>query len=189
MLTDTTLRKARPGEKPITLADEKGLFLLIAPTGGKLWRFRYRHAGKQKLLAVGVYPEVSLAQARERRDEARRLLAQGVDPSATKKEAKHEKAAQSENSFEALARDWHRMKSAAWTKSTASKALVHLETYLFPDLGHRPINAIQPRELLLYSRSARSMPPTRLSGFGRWPGKYFASPSDTAGPNATPPAN
>lgn len=87
-LTDTAILTAKPGDKPLKLTDGNGLFLLVAPSGGKWWRFRYRFGGKEKLLALGVYPDVSLDAARERRDEARRLLAQGMDPSKAKKDAK-----------------------------------------------------------------------------------------------------
>ena len=173
MLTDVAIRKVKPGDKPIKLADGEGLHLLITQAGGKLWRFRYRFAGKEKMLGLGGYPEVGLADARERRDLARKLLANGVDPSEARKEAKREKAATSENNFEAVARDWHKMKSAAWAKNTSSKALTHLETYLFPDLGHRPIIGILPRELLAVLKNCEAHAPYTATRLREMAGQIF----------------
>src|SRR5215467_4177756 len=101
-LTESGVRASRPKERPYKVFDERGLFLLVAPTGGRLWRFRYRYGGVEKLLALGSYPDVSLKRAREKRDDARRLVADGIDPSAKRKA---EKAAQSDT-FEAIAREW-----------------------------------------------------------------------------------
>lgn len=105
-LSDITIRNAKPGEKPMKLADEKGLFLLVQPNGAKYWRHKYRFDGKEKTLAHGVYPEVSLKDARERRDAARKLLAQGTDPSEIKQIAKQGRIIAASNSFEAIARAW-----------------------------------------------------------------------------------
>lgn len=104
-LTDTAIRSAKPGSKPLKLSDEKGLFLLVTPTGGKWWRLKYRFDGKEKLLSLGVYPDTGLKDARTRRDEARKLLAEGVDPSANRKAQKTTRTEQAANSFEVVARE------------------------------------------------------------------------------------
>jgi hypothetical protein len=105
-LTDTAIRNAKPADKPKTLWDEKGLYLLITPAGGKLWRFKYRFEGKGKLLALGAYPAITLKDARNRRDEAKKLLANGVDPGAVKKAQKAAKQERAANTFEAVANRW-----------------------------------------------------------------------------------
>ena len=107
-LTDTAIRNAKPGAKPIRMADGGGLYLEIAPTGGKLWRWKYRFGGKEKRLGVGIYPETGLREARARRDEARKQLASGIDPCdrASSRE-EQARAAASVRSFEAIAREWH----------------------------------------------------------------------------------
>ena len=111
-------------DKPYKLADAGGLYLLITPAGGKLWRLKYRFEGKEKLLALGAYPDVGLALARERRDAARKLLADGTDPGAHRKVVEADKARMAANSFEAVALEWHAMKSKKWAEVTAGKALV-----------------------------------------------------------------
>ncbi|AND68365.1 integrase [Dyella thiooxydans] len=108
-LTDIAARKATPRDKPYRLADAAGLYLEVMPNGSRYWRLKYRFAGKEKRLALGVYPEVPLSKAREERDKARRLIARGVDPSAARKEAKQaraEAAAVAADTFEAVAHDW-----------------------------------------------------------------------------------
>ena len=109
-LTDIAIKSAKPKDRPYKLADEKGLYLLVNPNGGKWWRFKYRFAGKEKLLALGVYGDkkdgVSLRKARERRDEARGLLADGKDPSESRREVKRGKAIAAANTFEAVAREF-----------------------------------------------------------------------------------
>ena len=106
-LTAMEIEKAKPGTKPKYLFDGKGLFLLVTPKGGKWWRFKYRYANKQKLLSFGTYPEVTLAEARHRREESRKLLANGVDPYANRKAVKSAKDEALANSFEVIAREWH----------------------------------------------------------------------------------
>jgi hypothetical protein len=105
MLTDTLIRKTKTPLKPTKLSDERGMYLLLAPTGGRLWRFKYRFGGKEKLLALGTYPDVSLRKAREARDEARSMLAEGIDPAATRQQEKREKAEANANDFETVARE------------------------------------------------------------------------------------
>lgn len=147
-LNDVAVRQAKPAEKARKLADERGLYLLIQPAGGKLWRFDYRFDGKRKTLAIGSYPDVSLADARKARDRAREQLAAGDDPTTVKKEGKMARAAAVSNAFEAIGREWHKLKSAQWTDTTRIKTLAVLEKDLFPWLGSRPVSEIAAPELL-----------------------------------------
>ena len=135
MLTDAQARKALPGERDYKLADEKGLFLLVRPGGGKLWRYKYRIAGKEKLLSFGPYPEVKLSEARDLRDDARRLIRSGVDPSAERKRAARTARSDSANSFEAVARRWHDNSSGRWGEVHNSDILRSFERDVFPEIG------------------------------------------------------
>jgi integrase len=148
MLTDTAIRKAKPGEKSVKISDEKGLFLLVTPAGGKLWRLKYRYMGKEKLLALGAYPDVSLSEAREKRDDARKLLANDIDPGEHRKIAKTMKAERAANSFEVVAREWFAKHSPNWARSHAEKVIQRLEKDAFPWLGGRPVSEITAPELL-----------------------------------------
>jgi integrase len=152
-LSDTACRNAKAGPRPQKRSDGGGLFLLIAPTGGKLWRFSYRFGGKQKTLAFGRYPEVPLAEARRLRDAAREELARGVDPAVTRKAAKRAAKIAEGNSFEQVAREWHENKKLGWTPRTADYILQRLEADIFPALGARPIAMIEAPELLDVMRS------------------------------------
>lgn len=143
-LTDTAIRNAKPHQKPYKLADTGGLFLLVATSGGKLWRLKYRIRGREKLLALGVYPDVNLKDARARRDDARTLLAGGVDPSEARKAQKHSDA----SSFETVAREWFAKYSPDWAPSHASKIIQRLEKDVFPWIGGKPIREITPSALL-----------------------------------------
>jgi hypothetical protein len=105
-LTDTAIRNAKPSEKPVKLFDGGGLYLEVSPTGGKWWRLKYRFDGKEKRLSLGVYPDVSLKDARDRRDASRKLLADGIDPSENRKAMKSARADRAANSFEVVAREW-----------------------------------------------------------------------------------
>lgn len=154
-LSDPVVKKAKPAEKPFKLADEKGLYLLVN-TAGKYWRLDYRHNAKRKTLALGVYPDVSLSRAREKRDEARKLLADGIDPGAARKEAKHARKVASANSFEAVAREWHANKLKRWAKVTADKALTHLEAYAFPEIGHLPVSEVKASQILALLRKVEA---------------------------------
>ncbi|CAE6747613.1 tyrosine-type recombinase/integrase [Paraburkholderia domus] len=151
-LTDTAIRNTKSSEKPLKLFDGGGLFLLVAPTGGKLWRLKYRYGGKEKLLALGAYPAVSLKDARERRDDARRLLAQDVDPGENRKARKAATLASAANSFEVIAREWFAKYAPNWAESHASKVVQRLEKDVFPWLGARPIAEIAAPELLTVLR-------------------------------------
>jgi len=155
-LTDLQVSKAKPGVKQFTMFDGGGLFLLITPSGGKLWRFKYRFAGKEKLLSLGAYPEVSLSDARKRREEARKLLANDVDPSEIRKAKKAAIDAETENSFEVVAREWHSKFSSTWSTSHAETTLRRLQADVFPVLGEKPINEIKAPELLAMLRRIES---------------------------------
>lgn len=169
-LTDTAAKTAKPCEKPVgkgengkpiyktvdgsyKLADEKGLFLLVSPGGGKWWRFKYRFGGKEKLLSLGTYPEVGLKLARERRDEARKLLAAGADPGDQRKAEKQAKVEAGANTFEALSREWMATRGKKWTESYASKTASSLERHVFPSIGAKPIAEIMAPELLALLRA------------------------------------
>ncbi len=147
-LTDTAIRNAKPADKPIKLFDERGLFLLVAPSGGKWWRFRYRFDRKHKSLSMGVYPDVPLARAREKRDEARRLLADGIDPGENRKVQKAAKFERAANSFEVVAREWFAKQKPNWAASHSEKIIKRLENDVFPWLGGKPIAEITAPELL-----------------------------------------
>jgi integrase len=149
-LSDTQLRNAKPTEKDYTLNDGKGLFLLVTKNGAKWWRFRYKYIGKPKLLSMGVYPDISLAMARARRDEARKLLAQDppIDPNEVKKAKKQALYGKHENSFEALAREWAESYFIHKSDSHKERTLRRLEIYIFPWLGNKPIADITAPEVL-----------------------------------------
>jgi hypothetical protein len=122
-LTDTAIRKAKPRERPYKLGDAGGLFLLVTPNGGRWWRLKYRHGGKEKLLSLGTYPDVGLKNARGRRDEARKLLTDGIDPGEHRKATKTAKA----DSLEAVAREWHAKYARLWVQTHADKIIRRLE--------------------------------------------------------------
>ena len=147
-LSDTTIRTAKPAAKPQRLFDAGGLYLEVSPAGGKLWRLKYRHGGKEKRLALGAYPDTGLKDARDKRDAARKLLAAGVDPSEQRKAAKAAGEERAANSFEVVAREWHAKQSATWVELHASRIMLRLENDVFPWLGSRPIADITAKELL-----------------------------------------
>lgn len=154
-LTDPAARNAKPKDKPYRLADEKGMYLEIHPSGGKYWRLKYRFGGKEKRLALGVYPDTALAEARRRRDYARELVAAGADPGEAKKAAKVAQAAAADNNFEAVARAWHARGGngqGRWVPLYAGKVLRSLEVDVFPAIGKRPVAEIRPPEVLAMLR-------------------------------------
>jgi integrase len=155
-LTDKAIRAAKHGEKPVRLFDGGGLYLELAPNGGKWWRLKYRFAGKEKRFSLGVYPHVALKQARGRRDDAKRLLANGVDPSEQRKATKAIVTERAANSFEAVAREWFASFSKKWVKGHSDKILRRLEHNVFPYIGGRPIAEITSRELLAVLRKVES---------------------------------
>ena len=152
MLTDRACKNAKPKNKPYKLYDDQGLFLLIHPNDSKYWRLKYRVGGKEKLLALGVYPAVSLACARDKRDEARKLHGQGVDPGAAKQEAKRTKLIAAENSFEAITREWLEHIRHKWSKGHATYTLRRFEAYTFPEIGRTPIAEVTAPMLLAMAR-------------------------------------
>lgn len=151
-LTDTAIRSAKPAVKPVRLFDSAGLYLEVAPSGGKWWRWKYRWDGKEKRLSFGVYPDVSLKVARERRDAARTLLASGVDPGEHRKAKKAAGADRAASSFEVLAREWFSKFSPVWEPAHADRIIRRLERDIFPWLGVRPIGEITAPELLTVLR-------------------------------------
>lgn len=154
--SDTAIRKAKPTDKTQRLFDGGGLYLEITPAGGKLWRQKYRFGGKEKRLAHGTYPEVSLAEARERRDDARKLLAAGTDPGEHKKAEKQAGEDRAANNFEAVAREWFGKFAPNWAASHAGKIMGRLENDLFPWIGSRPVAEIKAPELLRCLRRIES---------------------------------
>ena len=151
-LSDAKARNAKPKTKPYKIADGEGLFLVVMPSGSKYWRLRYFFAGKEKLLALGVYPEVSLADARERRAQARKVLAAGGDPGETKKEAKRLTTLKTANAFEVVAREWFEKRRHEWAPSSADTMLDRLDKHILPKLGQRPIAEITAPEVLAMLR-------------------------------------
>jgi integrase len=154
-LSETKVRTAKAKAKAFKLFDGGGLFLFITPSGGKLWRLKYSFEGKSKLLALGAYPETSLADARQRREKARKQLADGVDPGAIRKAQKQADTAQAET-FEVIAREWHMKFTPTWATGHADTIMRRLERDLFPWIGNRPINQIKAPELLAALRRVES---------------------------------
>lgn len=155
-LTDTAIRNAKPGMSPsgnvttksYKMGDAGGLYLEVAPAGGKWWRFKYRFDGKEKRMSLGVYPDVSLKDARQRRDAARKLVAAGVDPGENRKAQKLTRSDQAANSFEVVAREWFAKFEPTWTAGHSSKIIARLERDVFPWIGYRPIAELKAIELL-----------------------------------------
>ena len=147
-LTDLKCKNAKPKEKPYKLADSGGLYLEIMPNGSRYWRQKYRFMGKEKRFALGVYPLVSLQEAREGRDAAKKLLAAGIDPLNAKKDQKRIAIQNANNTFEAVAREWHGKQGERWTPNTAEKIMTYLKNDIFRYIGSRPIAEIDPPELL-----------------------------------------
>ncbi|KWC24545.1 integrase [Burkholderia ubonensis] len=148
-LTDTAIRNAKPADKPVRLFDGGGLYLEIAPSGGKWWRLKYRFGGKEKRYSLGVYPEVPLAAARKRRDEAREKLAAGIDPGEAKKAEKRASLFAAAHSFEIVARGWMDERKTTVEPAQHDKTLARMENDVFPWLGKRPIAEIDAPEILV----------------------------------------
>jgi integrase len=153
-LTDTAIRRAKPQAKAVKLFDGGGLYLEVNPAGGKWWRWKYRFGGKEKRLSLGVYPDVSLKAAREKRDAARQQLAAGIDPGQARRAEKLAQAGA--ESFEAIAREWHAKFSLGWVASHGDRILKRLEKDVFPWVGKRPIAEIKAPELLAVLRRIES---------------------------------
>ena len=153
MLTDTAIKKAQATDKQYRMADERGLVLLVRTNGSKLWQLRYRHDGKEKTASLGQYPDVGLSAARIKRDELRKLVAAGSDPVAVKREQKEDKQAKSENTFEAVAREWLAMWGPSKSPRHAEYVTRRLEADVFPTLGTRPIADIEAPELVKMAKA------------------------------------
>ncbi|WP_417291894.1 tyrosine-type recombinase/integrase [Desulfovibrio porci] len=149
-LTDTAIRTAKPKERAYKLFDGGGLYLEVAPAGGKWWRLKYRIGGREKRISLGVYPTVGLKEARERREAAKKLLSQAIDPGEHKKQAKAAaaEAVEQATTFEAVAREWYGKKHIAWTPGHQKKILSRLENQLFPYLGNRPFSSLEVSDYL-----------------------------------------
>lgn len=147
-LTDRQIKTASTKPKRYKLTDGKGLFLLIEPSGSKKWRYKYSYLGKEKLLGLGIYPDKSLADARLERQELRKQLDQNIDPSTKRKEKKRLAQYNADNSFEAVAKEWHDNNINKWTPQHAHKLWRRLELHIFPALGNRPVSEITTIELL-----------------------------------------
>lgn len=156
LLSAVAISKAKPQDKAYKLYDEKGLFLLIQPNGSKYWRFKYRYDGKEKTLALGVYPDVSLADARERLSEARKLLSNGTDPSEARKQSRQTSRELQANSFEAIAREWFKKHKPGWSASHSGRIIERLERDVFPWVGSRPIQEINAPDILKVARRIES---------------------------------
>jgi integrase len=147
-LTDTSIRKVKSASKPCKLSDGGGMYLLVMPDGGRYWRMDYRFVGKRRTLALGVYPIISLSEARSRRDKARELLANEIDPNAAKKERRRAARIASDNTFEAIAREWISNQRHRLAHRYSALILARLEGDVFPEIGSRPITEIDAPELL-----------------------------------------
>lgn len=158
MLTDAAVRAAKPTAKAYKLTDSAGLYLHVTPVGSKLWRMRYEFSRKEKLLSFGPYPEVSLAEARNCRDAAKRLLRDGRDPSLEKKLQLDRQREAAANSFEVVARDWYTRMAPSWTERHAADVLTSLERDVFPRLGPLPVSGIDPPTVLSVLRTIEARP-------------------------------
>ncbi|GAM09352.1 integrase [Geobacter sp. OR-1] len=155
-LSELQVKNAKPAPKEQKIFDGGGLYLLVTPSGGKLWNFKYRFEGKEKKIALGAYPSITLADARQRREDARKLIANGVDPSEFKKAQKATTLSETENSFEVVAREWHLKFSHTWSEVHSTTLKERLEKDVFPYLGARQIGEIKPPELLAVLRRIES---------------------------------
>lgn len=197
-LTNIAISNAKPGKTVVRLKDERGLYLEISPAGGKWWRLRYWMGGKENRISLGVYPDVSLKDARERRDEARRMIANGIDPSKARKAEKAEAAADAET-FELVAREWHDKFKTTMTEQSAAEILHRLERDVFPWIGTKPVKVVTAPELLAVVRriESRGAPETArrclqyLSRIGRYAVATGRAERDAAADlrGCLPPAN
>lgn len=147
-LSNTAIINAKTADKPYKLYDTDGLFLQVTPQGGKWWRLKYRFDGKEKLLSLGTYPDISLSQARQKREDAKKLLAIDIDPSENRKQAKADNKLNTENSFELVAREWWQSHMKNKAESHKEKVIRRFELYLFPWIGKKPISSITAPQML-----------------------------------------
>ncbi|PHM51380.1 tyrosine-type recombinase/integrase [Xenorhabdus sp. KK7.4] len=147
-LTARQVETVKPQDKDFKLSDGGGLYLLVKTTGSKYWRLKYRIAGKEKLLAIGTFPLITLAEARRKRDEAKKLIAEGIDPNQDKKQKKLAAQGEISNTFESIAREWYEGRKDRWSVGYREDMMDAFEKDVFPYIGHRPIAEIKPLELL-----------------------------------------
>jgi len=155
-LTVAAVKNAKPASRSKKMFDSQGLYLEVSPKGGKWWRFKYRYAGKEKRLSLGVYPEVTLGEARDRRDVARRLLDKEIDPSEFRQSQKQSLKDAAADSFESVAREWFAIQQPSWAPSHSSKVIARLENDVFPWIGKKPISKITAPQLLKVMRRIES---------------------------------
>ena len=155
-LSELQVKKAKPADQPYRLADGKGLYLQIMPNGSKYWRMKYRIGEKEKTASFGVYPEVSLAEARDACIAARKQISAGIDPSAQKQQVKREKAIEAASSFEIVAREWFENQKDGWSEVYAGKVINSLEVDVFPRIGSKPIRDIDAPQMLEILRTVES---------------------------------
>lgn len=147
-LSDAAIRASKPAEKPYKVFDGSGLYLLVTPEGSRLWRFKYRYGGKERLLALGPYPDVALKEARDRCGKAKAQLRDGIDPSAVRRADKASRIDREAGTFEVVAREWHAKQSARWARNGGQRILRRLEMYAFPRIGSRQIRELTGPDLL-----------------------------------------
>ncbi len=147
-LTDKAIKNAKAEAKPYKLFDGGGLYLEIMPAGSKLWRLKYRYLGTEKRISLGHYPIVTLAEARDRREEAKKLLSRDIDPSDARQDGRREIIRNAANTFEAVAREWHETQKGKWSEKHAANVMRRLEMDLFPHIGHRPMLSLDAPEIL-----------------------------------------
>jgi integrase len=155
-LTEARVRSAKSLEKPYKMSDRAGLYCLVSPAGSKLWRLKFRFDGKEKLLSLGEYPRISIADARRRRDAALAQLDEGIDPSAEKQKRKRAIEGETSATFEAIAREWHANRLHEWTPKYGAQVLARLEADLFPAIGGKAIAKLEPREVLATLRTVEA---------------------------------
>nr|WP_278520602.1 integrase arm-type DNA-binding domain-containing protein [Brucella anthropi] len=158
MLTDTAIKKAKAGDKGYHLTDSSGLSIFVTPAGAKVWRFRYRFAGKPKVLSFDAYPDVSLAEARQMRDEARKLVKAGRDPAVERRKLKATPQDPGANTFERIAREWFDIQKGTWSARHAADVIKSLEREVFPDIGSELITEITPPDVLDVLRKIEARP-------------------------------
>jgi hypothetical protein len=189
-LTDSIARNAKPAAKTIRIFDHDGLYLEVSPRGGKWWRLKYRFAGKEKRVSLGVYPEVNLKRARARTIEARQLLDAGVDPSENRRAAKAAQMDGAANSFEVVTREWIEQQMKTWVRGHGERILTRFERDIFPWIGARPIADLTAPELLTTVRRIEKRVARWRLRIGRsaTAARCSAMPSPPAAPDAIPPA-
>lgn len=162
-LTNTAVVNAKPRDKDYKMFDGGGMFLLVKKDGSKYWRLKYRVSGKEKLLALGVFPQTTLKEAREKKEKARKLIENGQDPSAVKQEEKQQAIAEVKNTFENVAKEWHQNNIDNWTSDNATRIWRRLERNIIPTLGKKAVNEIKPSEILALIKVMEERGATYLS--------------------------